>query len=278
MHLLDKLLTLLKEPGVVGTIAKMRGVVLISAFLLVGYEAYQGGTAVTILTVASTAVWFWFFCIKRASADLTVIGFTFCTALLYAAAFKGIGEALDSSFWAISGHVPLLYCFLRAGLVEELAKFGAMYFTLSYLFSWSHLKTPADVVAVAAAAALGFAGYETFSKLHYLHAWTSSYAVYSVLVGVLGRIPLHVLFAALWGAAIGFGRYLPETSYRPILLLVGLGAAMFLHGLWDLMAFFFLKDYVIAASMLCFYVGLWGFYFGLARLSGSAPHGAAELP
>lgn len=254
------------------SVRALRIVLFASAFIVLAVQAYLGGIVVTGLTLLIIAPWLWFFCFRKQTTNWVTIALCFSTAFAFGEAEYGIGdsERLNALFALVSNHSLLAYVILRAGLVEELAKFASMLFVLKYLsYSTATIKKPVDGVVFASAAALGFACFEGFFKLanvgeptffyegYSVLAMTIFSAAYNILASALVVVPLHVLTASTWGAAFGISRFMPNRIHRCVLILLGLAAAMVLHGFWDTLAFYILEDYSLTAIMPFLYAGLW---------------------
>lgn len=118
----------------------------------------------------------------------------------------------------------LLYAVFGIGLVEELAKF--LPFWLIGI-RHHHFDEPIDGIIYASFGALGFASHENLHYLSWLSGWEG-----------LGRSmasPLvHVMFASIWGYAVGRA-HCRGFSVLPA-ALVGLLLAALAHGLYDFFA------------------------------------------
>lgn len=118
----------------------------------------------------------------------------------------------------------LLYAVFGIGLVEETAKF------LPFLLigiRHHHFDEPIDGIIYASFGALGFATHENLYYLSWLSGWEG-----------LGRgiaSPLvHVMFASIWGYAVGRAHGLGRAVWPAA--LVGLLLAALAHGLYDFFA------------------------------------------
>lgn len=115
----------------------------------------------------------------------------------------------------------LIYAVLGIGLIEELAKF--LPFWLIGI-RHHHFDEPIDGIIYASFGALGFASHENLYYLPWMSGWEG-----------LGRAfasPLvHVMFASIWGYAVGRAHALE----RPVLpaALAGLLLAALAHGAYD---------------------------------------------
>ncbi|MBM3459134.1 MAG: PrsW family intramembrane metalloprotease, partial [Armatimonadetes bacterium] len=117
--------------------------------------------------------------------------------------------------------------FLIAGPVEELVKFAAV---LILIWPWTHFDETLDGIVYAAAAGAGFALWENFAfmKVEGPHV-------------ILARGPIgtgaHVLFAVLWGGALGFSGHLKGWLPRIWHVGVGLVLASLAHGTFNFITF-----------------------------------------
>ncbi len=193
------------------------------------------------------------------SVDWVAVALAGCVAWLIAPVFVFAGESLNDVFATIVDGNPLGYFVLRAGFIEELLKLTAVLIVIGYLCP-SAIKRPADGLVLACAASLGFAAYENiFHNLHLvdLEGWERTKAF---LLGSLVRVPLHALYGALWGSALGVFHFL-SASKRYLVLLLGIGVSMFLHGLWDTLVQS--QSVVAFVLVVLLYSTLWHCYFKL---------------
>ena len=93
--------------------------VFLAALFVAILEANRGGFLVTVLAIATTLPWLWFFCPRKHLA----VGLCFCTAFFLEPGIVILAEQLNGVFDLIAGHSPFPYYFVRVGLVEELVKF-----------------------------------------------------------------------------------------------------------------------------------------------------------
>lgn len=135
---------------------------------------------------------------------------------------------LDAAAASTSGGLspwPLaIGCFLVIGPCEELAKFAAVRF---FIYRNREFDEPLDGIIYAAAAALGFASLE---NVFYVVDFSHGLAIRWGMLGVRSflALPGHVIFASMWGYALGRARFDPTYRVWPRVLL-----AAGLHGLYD---------------------------------------------
>lgn len=118
----------------------------------------------------------------------------------------------------------LIYAVFGIGLVEELAKF--LPFWLIGI-RHHHFDEPIDGIIYASFGALGFASHENLYYLSWMSGWEGlGRSIASPLV--------HVMFASIWGYAVGRAHCLN----RPVLpaALAGLLLAALAHGVYDFFA------------------------------------------
>lgn len=125
------------------------------------------------------------------------------------------------------GAHPLSYFlqfFLVVGPVEEAAKLAAV---LIFAYKQPQFDEPVDGIIYSAAAALGFAAIENV-------LYVSQFSVnVLVLRGPLANAG-HALFSAFWGLALSRAKAAPNIGgQRTKIILTGLVAAAFIHGLYD---------------------------------------------
>jgi RsiW-degrading membrane proteinase PrsW (M82 family) len=110
-----------------------------------------------------------------------------------------------------------------AGPVEEFAKFVAVAVVVWFQ---PNFDEPIDGIVYAGATGAGFALVENFL---FMQDDPSS---------ILARAPAatgaHILFAALWGGALGHAKHVRRTAYRFGIMAVGLTLGSICHGMFDL--------------------------------------------
>ncbi|NNE67361.1 MAG: PrsW family intramembrane metalloprotease [Pyrinomonadaceae bacterium] len=148
---------------------------------------------------------------------------------------------------------------LAAPFFEELTK-GAGLLMIILVFR-KYFDGILDGIIFGAVIALGFATVE--NVLYYGRALLAGGAQALVIIffvrGVLSPFA-HVTFTAMTGIGFGIARETHNTAVKFIMPIVGLGAAMFLHALWNGMATFlgggFLLAYlVIEIPLFLIFVG-----------------------
>lgn len=116
--------------------------------------------------------------------------------------------------------------FLVAGPVEELCKMLAV---VLLVWPWSHFDEPVDGLVYGAAAGAGFALAENLAFMQ-LEPEV-----------ILSRGPVgtgaHVLFAVIWGGALGHAGHVKNPAYRWAIVSLGVLLAAFAHGLFDIIVF-----------------------------------------
>ena len=202
--------------------------------------------AVPLLAFAPALFWLWFFLrrdIYRPEPKRT-IALTFCLGMA-AAVPAGIlnsffldddllnGARVDVASVAIG-------MLIVVGPVEETCKFLAV---RCYAHRTRYFDEPSDGLVYATAASLGFASVEN--------------ALYIVTFGpavMILRAPLstaaHVIFAALWGHALGRRTQQPPPPYTALLL--GLAAAALAHGGFNVAVTVFPLSAIVIVA-----VGIW---------------------
>jgi RsiW-degrading membrane proteinase PrsW (M82 family) len=118
----------------------------------------------------------------------------------------------------------LIACFVVIGPAEELAKFAAVRL---HMFRHREFDEPLDGIIYASAAALGFASVE---NVFYVIDFSDGIGIRWSALGLRSflALPGHVVFAAVWGHALGRRKF--DSAY-PVWSRVALASA--LHGLYD---------------------------------------------
>ncbi|MBS2008753.1 MAG: PrsW family intramembrane metalloprotease [Cyanobacteria bacterium SZAS TMP-1] len=219
--------------------------------LLLATNIARTGWIAGLLPLLAPFAWLWVFALDRkelavhvalnkysetprsTSPALNTIALCMSASWLIAPVFVFMGEWLNYFFATIASGDSLTYFVLRAGLTEELLKFSAVLLVIKYLAPGA-IKHPADGIILACASAMGFAAYENI--FHNLHLFEmDSGAIKAYMLGAFIRVPLHALYSALWGAALGIATF-TRGPHRYMVLTAGLFAAIFTHGLWDTLA------------------------------------------
>ncbi len=140
--------------------------------------------------------------------------------------------------------VVALGCFLVVGPVEELAKFATVRL---YIFRHPEFDEPLDGIIYASAAALGVA---SLVNLLYVIDFDRGWHLRWGALGLRSMLALpgHIIFAAVWGAALGRRRFDPNYPVAPRVVL-----AAFLHGLYD-----FLLVTPMTRSVILLYMSIMG--------------------
>jgi RsiW-degrading membrane proteinase PrsW (M82 family) len=245
----------------------IRHLVLISTAVFLAVRGFSSGWLVTVLAIIPIIGWLWFFCVRKQSPNSSMlmnVALCLSAAYLVTPAFVMFGDSIRYLLRDLVGGDMVAWYVLRAGAIEELAKFAGMYYIIRYVAPGA-IKHPADSLVLAAAAALGFATYENFNHNLHLVQQTAGTGFVFFLLGALVRVPLHVLYSLMWGAAFGLSRFAPAGWRRTLLLAGGFGGAIFAHGLWDAVVQHADRIPVIII-LVFFYAVLWFLY---VRLSGS---------
>ena len=133
------------------------------------------------------------------------------------ASATSVGQPVDP--WPL-----VIASFLFIGPAEELCKFLTVRLVM---FRHREFDEPLDGIIYSSAAALGFASLE---NIFYVVDLSDGVHLRWGLLGVRAflALPGHVLFAAMWGSALGRHKFDPRRPVWPSLLL-----AAALHGLYD---------------------------------------------
>jgi RsiW-degrading membrane proteinase PrsW (M82 family) len=115
----------------------------------------------------------------------------------------------------------LAWCLFAIGPIEELAKFAVVW---AVTFESRVFKTPTDGLALACAAALGFASVEN---------WYFMYESATVNWARAVTLPFnHMLFSASWGFGLAHARFRNRGGSKRMIYF-GLIASMVYHGVYD---------------------------------------------
>lgn len=207
------------------------------------------------LSAAPAALLLWYFYRLDAARPepLGLIGKSFLLGFLAVGPAAGVEILLQGALPLPRGPLgAALEAFLVAAAVEESAKF---LFVRRYLDRRPEFDERSDGVIYTIAVSLGFALVENF-----LYGYTD-YLV--LLFRAFTAVPLHAVASGIMGYYLGLAKLgdLPETRGSPASLRArGLGAAVFVHGLYD---FFLLLGGLWSLLVLPLLAGGW---IVLARL------------
>jgi RsiW-degrading membrane proteinase PrsW (M82 family) len=109
-----------------------------------------------------------------------------------------------------------------APIVEEGLKFLVVYFAI---YHHPEFDEPMDGIVYATAASLGFATIENI-----LYVIDGGLAV--GIIRAIASVPGHVIFACIWGFALGTAKFKPANERRGI-ILTGLFLGMLMHGIFN---------------------------------------------
>lgn len=147
-------------------------------------------------------------------------------AVIPAIALEMIFQAPAS--WGLAG--VAINAFLLIALPEELSKLWLFRLYVEKHRSYNEVY---DGIIYMVAISLGFA---TVENLAYVYGSGQDAIAVALMRGILA-VPGHTLWAVMMGFFLGLSRF-GRTKYNPRLLLyIGLGMAIFWHGLYDFFAF-----------------------------------------
>jgi RsiW-degrading membrane proteinase PrsW (M82 family) len=152
---------------------------------------------------------------------LLAMPFSVLTGLVEYTVDGGNGRFSTNSNFLISS---LFYIFI-VGILEELAKFCVV---LTLAYNNKEFNEPVDGIIYTAAVALGFASFE---NIFYLLDQGPLIILLRGPVSTLG----HVLFSAMWGAALGLARFEPNRAVRIRMICWGFFWAVLTHSLFDIL-------------------------------------------
>jgi RsiW-degrading membrane proteinase PrsW (M82 family) len=125
--------------------------------------------------------------------------------------------------------VEIFLIVLVAPVVEEFSKYLAVRRTV---YRDAEFDQPIDGIVYAAAVALGFATLENVIYVFSALMMSVPIAISTGLVRAVLSVPGHALFAVMWGYALGYEKFMPE-SQRSRIIIGGLLLAIFFHGLFN---------------------------------------------
>ncbi len=154
--------------------------------------------------------------------------------------------------WAISGmgappYNPgqsLLLAFGVLALTEEFVKFILL---LVLAYPYKFFNEPLDGIVYAVLIAMGFATWENV-------AYADRFGLQTVLLRSLTAVPAHLTFAIVQGYFAGLAKFEPARQSR--LLAYGLGLAVLLHGVYDLLILQNWSKWLVVLGTVALYMSL----------------------
>lgn len=184
-----------------------------------------------LLAFAPALFWMWWYYRQDLyeKEPKRLLALVFLLAMPFSVLAGLIEYLLDGGLNRLSANpnflVTIGFYFLIVGPVEELAKFVVV---ITIAYPKADFNEPVDGIIYAAAAALGFA---TFENVFYLLDQGPLIIVLRGPVSTLG----HVLFSAMWGAALGLARFDSNRRRRYLRIGRGLIFAAFTHGIFNIL-------------------------------------------
>lgn len=184
-----------------------------------------------LLAFAPALFWMWWYYRQDLyeKEPKRLLALVFLLAMPFSVLAGLIEYVIDGNFSRLSNNsdflIIVLFYLLIVGPVEELAKFIVVR-TVAY--PKADFNEPVDGIIYAAAAALGFASFE---NIFYLLDQGPLIIILRGPVSTLG----HVLFSAMWGAALGLARFDSNRRRRYWRIGRGLIWAALTHGIFNIL-------------------------------------------
>ena len=140
-----------------------------------------------------------------------------------------------------------IYAFLVVGISEELSKFV---FLRLFIYPMDEFNEPMDGIVYAVMVGMGFA---TVENMLYIFESGGEGRISTAIGRGLTAVPAHAAFAILMGSYMGLSKFVTERKY--FYLFLGLGLAVFFHGLYD---FFLLQKVYEGLGALAIGALIWG--------------------
>lgn len=160
--------------------------------------------------------------------------------------------AVSIEHWVISGmNAPpynfgqtLILAFGVLSFTEELIKFVLL---LVLAFPHKFFNEPLDGIVYAVLIAMGFATWENV-------AYADRFGLQTVLLRSLTAVPAHLTFAIVQGYFAGLAKF--DTARQSRLLAFGLGLAVLLHGVYDLLIMQEWSKWLVVLGTVAMYMSL----------------------
>lgn len=138
-----------------------------------------------------------------------------------------------------------IFAFAVVGFTEELSKFLLLRF---FIYPNDEFNEPMDGIVYAVMVSMGFATVENL-----IYVLTNDGGINTAIGRAFTAVPAHAAFAILMGSYIGLAKFVPER--RNYYMFIGLGLAIFFHGLYD---FFLLQKVYQGLGALAIGALVWG--------------------
>lgn len=144
------------------------------------------------------------------------------------------GKVVDGSLAGVA-----IFAFLVVGLSEELCKF---FFLRSYSYRQKSFDEPLDGIVYSLMVSMGFA---TVENILYVTRYAELGMGYQVAFQrMFLSVPAHATFGIIMGYFVGKAKF--DSARSLWLMIVGVGAAVFFHGLYDF--FLFINQYSLVGQ------------------------------
>ncbi len=142
------------------------------------------------------------------------------------------------------------FAFLVIAFSEELVKY---IFLRYFLFNRKEFSEPLDGIIYSVTISMGFAAMENI--LHIVF-WSKSFVI-GIEVAyyrMFSAVPAHAAFGMVMGFFTGLAKFNPkrETLY----LVCALGAAIFLHGLYNFLIFLQMSELLMVFTLITIFISL----------------------
>lgn len=144
------------------------------------------------------------------------------------------GKVVDGSLAGVA-----IFAFLVVGLSEELCKF---FLLRSYSYRQKSFDEPLDGIVYSLMVSMGFA---TVENILYVTRYAELGMGYQVAFQrMFLSVPAHATFGIIMGYFVGKAKF--DSARSLWLMIVGVGAAVFFHGLYDF--FLFINQYSLVGQ------------------------------
>lgn len=123
----------------------------------------------------------------------------------------------------------IVYAFLGVGFSEEIAKFAVLRL---FVYKKKYYDEPMDGIVYSVMISMGFATLENV-----MYVFNSSTPWQTGVLRAFTAVPAHAVFAVILGYYLGKAKF-TYSFRRTGVLIKGLLAAMFIHGIYDVFLFY----------------------------------------
>jgi RsiW-degrading membrane proteinase PrsW (M82 family) len=136
--------------------------------------------------------------------------------------------------------------FIVVAFIEELFKFLAL---LVFPYFQTFFNEPLDGIIYAVMISMGFASLENV-------LYALEFSISTTALRGITAVPAHAVFATMMGYFVGKAKFKAERKIQLRFLLMGLGIAVLVHGLYDFFIIQEFYDWLILLALVTLFISI----------------------